>query len=101
MRIAAPAALLLAAALSACQADPGPSPGPAPEPAPAPSPAPAPAAAYPLDTCPVSGEKLGSMGDPVVVDHGGVEVRLCCRGCLKAFNADPKKYADMVTAARK
>ncbi|MCK6479187.1 MAG: hypothetical protein L6R43_03260 [Planctomycetes bacterium] len=93
----AAALLLSAAALAGCGAEPAPAP---PPPTPAGG-APAAPAAYPLDTCPVSGEKLGSMGDPVVVKHGDVEVRLCCRGCLKAFDADPAKYAAMVTAARK
>ena len=107
MRIAAVALLAAAAVLSACKAEPAPVAAPAPAPAPAdagvkaPEAAPAAAEAYPLDTCPVSGEKLGSMGDPVVVSHEGVEVRLCCKGCLKEFNADPKKFADIVTAARK
>jgi len=57
------------------------------------------AADYPLDTCVVSGEKLGSMGDPVVVQHDGVEVKLCCQGCVKTFNKDPEKYVAKVKAA--
>ena len=32
--------------------------------------------------CPVSGEKLGSMGQPVKVRIGKEEVFLCCKGCL-------------------
>jgi len=32
--------------------------------------------------CPVSGEKLGSMGQPVQVRIGKEEVFLCCKGCL-------------------
>ena len=47
---------------------------------------------YPLDTCVVSGEKLGEMGDPYVFTHEGREVRLCCKQCLKKFNQDPEKY---------
>jgi hypothetical protein len=47
---------------------------------------------YPLDTCPVSGEKLGSMGDPVILKHEGREVRLCCPGCIDKFKQDPPKY---------
>jgi YHS domain-containing protein len=66
------------------------------------TPAPAAAAAaaaaddYPLDVCPVSGEKLGEMGKPVVVTHEGTEVRLCCKDCLPKFKADPAKYVEMV-----
>lgn len=47
---------------------------------------------YPLDTCIVSGEKLGSMGDPVLLEHEGREVKLCCRGCAEEFNAEPAKF---------
>ena len=47
---------------------------------------------YPLDVCPVSGDKLGSMGDPVVKTYGGREVRFCCGGCIKKFEADKDAY---------
>jgi YHS domain-containing protein len=47
---------------------------------------------YPLTTCVVSGEKLGEMGAPVVTNYKGTEVRFCCSGCVKKFNADPDKY---------
>jgi hypothetical protein len=47
-------------------------------------------------TCPVSGEELGSMGDPVVVMHEGKEIKLCCDSCLPKFNADPAKFAALV-----
>jgi hypothetical protein len=52
---------------------------------------------YPLSTCVVSGEALGSMGQPIVIDHEGVEVRLCCKGCVKRFNADPAKYLEKLS----
>ena len=48
--------------------------------------------AYPLTTCVVSGEKLGEMGPPVVINYKGTEVRFCCNGCVKKFHADPAKY---------
>lgn len=51
---------------------------------------------YPLEICVVSGEKLGSMGEPFVIDHGGTEVRFCCDNCLPKFNEDPAKYVAMV-----
>ncbi len=35
------------------------------------------------EICPVSGGKLGSMGEPVKVNVGEETVFLCCRGCLK------------------
>lgn len=56
---------------------------------------------YPLKTCVVSGEALGSMGAPQAYKVGDVEVQLCCAMCLPKFNADPAKYAAMVTAATK
>lgn len=46
---------------------------------------------YPLKTCAVSGEALGSMGDPI--DHvvGTKLVRLCCKGCVKGVERNPAK----------
>ncbi len=50
------------------------------------------AKAYPLDTCVVSGEKLGSMGKPYRLLHEGKEVQFCCKSCLPKFKKDPAKY---------
>lgn len=47
---------------------------------------------YPLNTCPVSGEPLGSMGEPVTLSVDGRDVKLCCAGCQKKFEADPASY---------
>ncbi len=47
---------------------------------------------YTLDVCVVSGEKLGSMGEPVVKSYDGREVRFCCESCIKKFEADKDKY---------
>ena len=47
---------------------------------------------YKLDTCLVSGEKLGSMGDPVVFAYQGQEIKLCCKSCKPKFDKDPEKY---------
>jgi len=44
---------------------------------------------YTLATCPISGRKLGSMGEPVVKRYEGREVRFCCAGCIERFEADP------------
>lgn len=57
------------------------------------------APAYPLKTCVVSGESLGSMGKPFSVTHEGTEVKLCCKSCLKDFNANPAKYVKIVKDA--
>ena len=48
-------------------------------------------ALYPLKTCPISGEKLGSMGAPKEIIYKNRLVRLCCNGCLKKFRKDPSK----------
>ena len=44
---------------------------------------------YPLKECVVSGEPLGTMGDPVDLVVAGHLVRLCCAGCIDKVNADP------------
>ena len=43
---------------------------------------------YPLDTCVVSGEKLGSMGAPVDVVYKNRLVRFCCKQCIKKLDAE-------------
>jgi uncharacterized protein with PIN domain len=35
------------------------------------------------EICPVSGGKLGSMGEPIKVKVGEETVFMCCKGCLK------------------
>lgn len=47
---------------------------------------------YALDTCPVSGGKLGSMGEPIVKTYDGREVRFCCAACIDRFEADQAGY---------
>ena len=47
---------------------------------------------YPLDTCIVSGNKLGSMGKVVVKSHEGQEIKFCCKPCVKKFDANPAKH---------
>ncbi len=43
---------------------------------------------YPLDTCPISGEKLGGMGEGVTKVYKGQEVKFCCGGCPATFEKD-------------
>ncbi len=64
------------------------------------------APAYPLTTCLVTDEALGSMGDPYVYIHKEEgkpdrEIRLCCKGCLKKFTKEPAKYLGKLDAAAK
>ena len=47
---------------------------------------------YPLDTCIVSDNELGSMGDPISYNYNGQEVKFCCKPCIKKFKKDPEKY---------
>jgi YHS domain-containing protein len=50
--------------------------------------------------CPVSDEKLGSMGPPVKVEANGETIFLCCKGCKKEFDADPDKFIAKVKKLR-
>ncbi|MBW8781196.1 MAG: hypothetical protein JF599_04815 [Verrucomicrobia bacterium] len=63
-------------------------------------------AAYPLDTCVVSGEKLepGDMGDPIdyVYKQEGKPdrlVRFCCKMCVAKFKKNPAKYLQTIDEA--
>lgn len=42
--------------------------------------------------CPISGEKLGSMGKPIPVIYKGQIINLCCMGCQADFEKNPEKY---------
>lgn len=53
---------------------------------------------YPLTTCPVTGEELGGMGDPVIYNYKGREIRFCCQGCVKPFEKEPAKYIAEIDA---
>ncbi len=54
---------------------------------------------YPLQTCPVSGGKLGAMGDPIDVVIANRLVRLCCEGCIDKLRANPVKYLGVLGGA--
>lgn len=56
---------------------------------------------YPLDTCVVSGEKLGGMGDAFVFTQNGQEVKLCCKSCKKDFDKDSAKFMTKIADANK
>lgn len=63
-------------------------------------------AGYPLDSCPVSEDKLdgGDMGPPLdfVYRQAGKPdrlVRLCCNHCVKDIKKDPSKYLKMIDDA--
>jgi len=55
---------------------------------------------YPLDTCVVSGEKLGGeMGDPVDYVYKNRLIRFCCKNCVKDFEKDPATYLSKIDQA--
>jgi len=56
---------------------------------------------YPLDICVVTGQKLGSMGDPYIIKYQGKTVKFCCSSCIKDFNKDSAKYMSMIDDAEK
>jgi YHS domain-containing protein len=56
---------------------------------------------YPLQTCVVSGEKLGEHGKPYVFTHEGQEIKMCCKPCLKDFKKNPAIYLKKITDAQK
>jgi len=61
--------------------------------------------AFPLETCPVSGEKLGKDAVTVVLSGmkdknlDGTQMKFCCPKCEAAFKADPAKYLAKVDEA--
>lgn len=58
------------------------------------------AADYPLEVCPVSGNRLGAMGEPYEYVHGTRLVRFCCPGCVDEFETDPASFLAKIDAAR-
>ena len=45
-------------------------------------------------TCPVTGDPLGGdKGPPIAVTYKGNTIMLCCKSCVRKFNANPEKYA--------
>ena len=42
--------------------------------------------------CPVSGEMLGTMGEPEKIEVQGQDVWICCDGCKDKLLAEPDKY---------
>jgi YHS domain-containing protein len=57
---------------------------------------------YPLETCAVSGEKLGGdMGEPYIFVQQGQEVQLCCKSCQKDFDKGHAKIMGKIAEANK
>jgi hypothetical protein len=83
MKTLLPILLTIPLALSSCSSEPEPSADKSSDEA---------VGTYPLSTCVVSDEDLGSMGEPVIYDHEGTTVKFCCKQCLPKFKKDPEKY---------
>jgi hypothetical protein len=51
-------------------------------------------------TCPVTGDELGSMGQPRAVTVKGQTIYVCCKGCVQQVQNDPDLYLQKVEAER-
>ena len=47
---------------------------------------------YPLDTCIVTDNALGSMGDPITKVYDGQEIKFCCKPCVAEFEANQAEF---------
>ncbi len=47
---------------------------------------------YPIKTCLVTDNELGSMGKVVTKVYDGRQIKFCCKPCVKKFEANPAKY---------
>lgn len=50
--------------------------------------------------CPVTGARLGSMGDPIKLTINGQPVYLCCAGCVSKVQRNPEAYLAQATPVR-
>ncbi len=50
------------------------------------------ASPYPIKTCLVTDNELGSMGKVVTKVYDGQQIKFCCKPCVKKFEANPAKY---------
>lgn len=51
-----------------------------------------PAKPYPLQTCLVTDNDLGSMGDERAFVYEGQEIKICCKPCERKFLKNPERY---------
>jgi hypothetical protein len=47
---------------------------------------------YPLKTCIVTNNGLESMGGSITKVYQGQQIKICCKPCIKKFEANPAKY---------
>ena len=48
--------------------------------------------------CPISGDAIGEMGEPKIVEYEGKKYKLCCPMCEKDFMADPAAAVKKIEA---
>ena len=58
-----------------------------------------PIAAYPLDYCLITGEQLGTMGNPVIRTYNSRQINFCCDQCPATFEQDQERYLAQHDAA--
>jgi hypothetical protein len=51
---------------------------------------------YPLKTCIVTDNDLGSMGDEQRTVYQGQEIKFCCKPCEAKFLKNPEKYLQKI-----
>lgn len=51
--------------------------------------------------CPVSKENVFEMGEPFKYEYNGKIYNLCCKMCVKDFQADPEKYSKIAEESAK
>ncbi len=51
---------------------------------------------YPLKTCIVTDNDLGSMGDEQRIVYQGQEIKFCCKPCEAKFLKNPEKYLQKI-----
>lgn len=49
--------------------------------------------------CPVTGAKIGSMGEPVPVMIDGRTIHVCCQGCVEKLQQNPQRYLQPAPAS--
>jgi YHS domain-containing protein len=46
--------------------------------------------------CPLTNEKVGTMGDAMPIEHEGKIYNLCCAMCAKDFKKDPARFIAII-----
>ncbi|MCF6285462.1 MAG: hypothetical protein L3K26_09760, partial [Candidatus Hydrogenedentes bacterium] len=52
-----------------------------------------------INECPIAGETLVTLSDPLVKVYENREVRFCCAACIRKFESDPAGYFKKIDEA--